>query len=83
MAKAQVPGDHKVYQMICNRLIIKATKFQQSSANCFWAVAKNSRGRGKFAPQYKLGLTGFSLDRLDMGGFVPPYGGDKCRGTKR
>ena len=35
MATAQVPGDQKVYQMMCNRLAIKATKFQQSSANRF------------------------------------------------
>ena len=28
-----VPGDQKVYQMMCNMLTIKVTKFQQSSAN--------------------------------------------------
>ena len=35
MATAQVPGDQKVYQMICNRLTTTATAFQQSSANPF------------------------------------------------
>ena len=30
------------------------------------------------------GYPEFSLDRLDMGEICPPpYGGDKCRGTKR
>ena len=35
MATAKVPGDQKVYQMMCDRLTIKATKFQQSSADRF------------------------------------------------
>ena len=35
MATAWVLGDQKVYQMMYNRLTIKATKFQQSSANRF------------------------------------------------
>ena len=49
MATALVPGDQNVYQM-CNRLTIKATKFQLSSANCFWAVAKNCLGGGANLP---------------------------------
>ena len=42
---------------MCNRLTIKATKFQQSSANRFELQQKNCLG-GKFAPPppYKLGL---------------------------
>ena len=57
MATAQVSGDQKVYQMMCNRLRIKATKFQQSSANRFWAVAKQLPG-GQICPlpPYRLGL---------------------------
>ena len=29
------PGDQNVFEMMCNRLTIKVTKFQQSSANRF------------------------------------------------
>ena len=51
-----------VYQMLWNLLTIKATKFQQSSANRFLTVAKRLPG-GKFVPPFpppqkknKLGL---------------------------
>ena len=46
--------------MMCNRLTIKVTKFQQSSANCFWAVAKKLPGGGA----YKLGL---KLNQSEVG----------------
>ena len=35
MATALVSGDQNVYQMMCNRLTVKAIKFQQSSTNSF------------------------------------------------
>ena len=42
---------------MCNRLTIKATKFQQSSANHFRAVAKNCLGANlPPPPSHKLGL---------------------------
>ena len=43
---------------MCNRLTIKATKFQQSSANRFWAVAKKlpREENSPPPPPYKLGL---------------------------
>ena len=48
MATDYAPGDQKVYQMMCNRLTVKITKFQQSSLNRFWAVLLGGGGRGKF-----------------------------------
>ena len=35
METAYVPGDQKVYQMMCNALTIKITKFRQFSDNHF------------------------------------------------
>ena len=35
MVTASIPGDQNAYEMIGNRLTIKATKVQQSSANRF------------------------------------------------
>ena len=65
MATAYVPGDQKVYQMMCNRLTIKVTKFQQSSANRFWAVAKNCLGANlPLPPPYKLGLNGMMMSSI-------------------
>ena len=49
--------------MMCNRLTIKVTKFQHSSANRFWTVAKNFLGGGQICPPYKLGLKGTSCPK--------------------
>ena len=38
---------------------------------------------GGHSDNKRVPVSGSSLGRLHMGGFVPPYGGDKCRGTKR
>ena len=59
MATTYAPGDQKVYQMMCHRLTIKVTKFQQSSANHFLVVAKTCLGQIPPPPpplQYKLGF---------------------------
>ena len=50
------PGDQKVHQMMCNRLTIKVTKFQQSRTNHFLTVAKKPPGRANLPP-YKIGLS--------------------------
>ena len=60
IATAWVPGDQKVHKMMCNRLTIKVTKFQQSTTNRFWTVAKHCLGvLGEdkiFPPPYKIRL---------------------------
>ena len=54
--------------MMCNRLTIKVTKFQQSNANRFRAVAKNYLGGGEqICLPYKLGLTIGNLDLRGLG----------------
>ena len=51
---------------MCNRLTVKATKFQQSGANRFLAVKKTALV-GKFVPpSYKLGLKSRSQPVLAM-----------------
>ena len=44
--------------MMCNRIIIKATKFEQSSANRFRTVAKNCLGANCPPPPPNLAISG-------------------------
>ena len=51
---------------MCNRLTIKVTKFQQSTANHFLTVAKKTAWGANLPPPYKLGLmTLFQLHKQD------------------
>ena len=49
MATPKIPGDLKLFEMVCYMLKLKVTKFQLPRPNGFWAIFKKPAG-GKIYP---------------------------------